>query len=263
MKKTDFIGVWKLVEYGNGKIRTSQTHLVVKDDILWEVWPNSVYHEGKPGPEVEYDFEEGIPAKLSLRNGFKYLVKKEGPTLFLKLGPVYGNFPENFEDSGNLGEYVLENEENSKIIEILPEKVKIEEYKLDGFGTLKYNANLRWWEGQTTFQERKIRLKISANEKQKYEPLEMVKTRLEKLEALFFGQIAAHKLLPLHNESWNENEEDLTLEVFKKKIELDSITLDLEGHSTVWLNDGNLFFGHSIQILLDAENNVINVGIVG
>jgi hypothetical protein len=263
MKKTDFIGVWKLVDYGNGKIRTSQTHLVVRDDLLWEVWPNSVYYEGKPGPEVEYDFEEGIPAKLSLRNGFKYLVKKEGPTLFLKLGPVYGSFPENFEDSGNLGEYVLENEENSKIIRMPPEKVKVEEYKLNGFGTLTYNSNLGWWEGHTTFQGRKIRLEISAKEKQKYEPLEMVKTRLEKLEALAFEQIAADRLISLYNESWNESEKDITDEFFKKKIALDSVTLELDGHSTIWFNDGNLFFGHSIQILLDAENNVIDVGIVG
>ena len=77
MKKEDFVGVWKLLKYHdgrNGRILTSKTHLVVKEDILWEVHPNTTYYENQPGPEVQYTFESEPSenqAKLSLGNGFK------------------------------------------------------------------------------------------------------------------------------------------------------------------------------------------------
>lgn len=64
MKKEEFLGVWKLVEYAKGKVMTSKTHLVVKDNVLWEVWPDQVYYENESGPEVEFTFEEGNPARL-------------------------------------------------------------------------------------------------------------------------------------------------------------------------------------------------------
>jgi len=263
MKKEDFIGVWKLVEYAKGEVSTSKTHLVVKNDILWEVWPDSIYYENEKGPEIEYTFEDGDPAKLSLSSGFKYLVQRNENILFTKLGPVYGNFPKSFEDNGNLAEYILEDKELAKTIAILPKKRKIEEFKMRGFGTLKYDLNLNWWEGKTKFQAKKIILYISAEEDNKFTPLDTLKERLKQLELLNFNQIAADGLLALHNEAWNEEEEDISSETFKKKVEVYNISLKEDGSSTIWLEDGDLFAGHLIQISLDAKNNVIDVGIAG
>jgi hypothetical protein len=53
----------------------------------------------------------------------------------------------------------------------------------------------------------------------------------------------------------------LTLNQYNKIIE--NITLELYGSSTIWFKDGDLFYGDSILISLDAKNNVIDVRIVG
>lgn len=71
----------------------------------------------------------------------------------MKLGPVFGRFPKSFDDDGNLGEYVVEDEEISKKIGFLPEKKKVEEFELQSVGTFKYDENLNWWEGKTKFRE--------------------------------------------------------------------------------------------------------------
>ena len=263
MKKEDFIGVWKLVDYCNGKVITSKTHLVVKDDILWEVWPNIVYYENQPGPEVKYTFEEGTPAKVALSSGFKYLAKRTGNQLFFKLGPVYGYYPDNFQDSGNLGTYVLETEDIAKTLRIPPPRVKVEELKMRGFSTLKYDTNLAWWEGQTKFQDKKITLHISAEKTDKFGPLEDIKERLNQLKPLDFHQIAADGLLSLFNENWNPNDTAINAEQFKEKLHLREITLERDGSASIWFDDGDLFAGHSILVALDDENKVTDTGIMG
>lgn len=261
MKKEDFIGVWKLMEYGGGKIITSKTHLVVKEDILWEVHPKTIYYENESGPEVGYTFEEGQPAKLSLNSGFKYLVQKKGETLFLKLGPVYGSFPRSFQDQGNLGEYVLETAEIAQKVGVLPKKSKVEELKVRGFGTLKYDQNLRWWVGRTKFQDKKVILYISVDEDNKFEPIKRVKDKLKQLKVMAFDQIAAENLLRLFNDSWNHKEQNLTHEEFVSAITLKSIALERDEGASIWFDDGDLFAGHSINVSVDSENKVIDVGI--
>jgi hypothetical protein len=263
MKKEEFIGVWKLVTYGEGKISTSMTHIVVKEKVLWEVWPDTVYYENDRDPILNYNFQEGYPAKLSLEDGFKYLVKKSGDTLLMKLGPVYGSFPESFEDSGNLGEYILEDPELSKTIALPPVKVKILEHKMRGFGTLRYDENLDSWTCSTKFQGKKIKLDIAVEKDSKFEPLDRIKDILKNLEVYSFHTIAADHLLSLYNDSWNEKKTDLTHKKFASKIELTSITIETDGEASIWFKDGNLFLGHLICVSLDPHYKVRNVGIMG
>lgn len=263
MKKEDFLGVWKLMQYGEGKIITSQTHLVVKDDVLWEVDPGTVYYENKPGPEVKYSFEEGSagqPAKVSTADGYKYLVAKNGDTLLMKLGPVYGYFPESFEDNGNLAEYKLELEAVAKTVGVLPKKIKVEQFEAGRLGTFRYDSNLNWWQGSIGFKGSKINLYVHADEDDKYAPFTNVITKLLQLEEMDFAEIATSDLLVLYNEEWRlEGDSELTSEEFKKLIQLDSVVLNNTGESTVWLNDADLFAGHQIRIVLDAENGVVEV----
>lgn len=266
MKKEDFIGVWKLLEYGEGKIITSQTHLVVQENQLWEVHPSTIYYENKPGPEVGYSFEEGKagqPAKVSLASGFKYLVKKEGNTLWMKLGPVFGSFPKSFEDSGNVGIYQLETGTKAKELATPPPRVPVQELKIRGLGTLQYDSNLEWWTAATKFQGKKINLHIAAEKDNKFEPLERIKEQLKQLAKHSFEQIAAEYLLNLYNETWSEEEEAISQEEFASRVTINSITLEVDGTASIWLLDGDLFAGHDIQIALDEQQQVLEVGIAG
>lgn len=57
-------GVWRLESLRSraGDITTGQTHLVVQDEQLWEVWPDQTYYEGDSGPERSYEmiWKDGV-----------------------------------------------------------------------------------------------------------------------------------------------------------------------------------------------------------
>jgi hypothetical protein len=62
-------------------------------------------------------------------------------------------------------------------------------------------------------------------------------------------EYAAAKLLPLKNRLWlDDDEADLTADEFLQKMSLESITACAEGRFEFWHSDGELFWGHSIQI---------------
>lgn len=263
MTKDDFIGVWKLLKYGDGTILTSETHLVVQESFLWKVYPDTVYYENQPGPEVGYQFEAGQPARMSQANGFKYLVKREGDILFVKLGPIFGRFPKSFNDEGTVGKYTLETSKLAESLRKLPTKTPVETLKIKGFGALTYDSNLEWWSCKTKFQGKKIKLHISADPAHKFEPLDKLKVRIKALKPLDYAQIAAEHLLTLFNESWNNADTNLSFEAFQAKVALVSISLELDGKAIIWLTDGELFQGHSIILTLDANQMVTDAGIVG
>ena len=57
------------------------------------------------------------------------------------------------------------------------------------------------------------------------------------------------ELLPLKNENWlDEDEAELSPDEFKDRMTLESITVYPSGSFDFWHNDGDLFWGHSIQI---------------
>jgi len=60
---------------------------------------------------------------------------------------------------------------------------------------------------------------------------------------------AVAMLLPLKNEAWlDDDEKEVTPAEFVSCMELTSIHLDPDGGFTFWHRDGDLFWGHSIQI---------------
>ena len=67
------------------------------------------------------------------------------------------------------------------------------------------------------------------------------KTRIE--------EYAVQMLLPLKNESWlGDDESELSPEEFKSKVTLQSISIYPDGDFEFWHHDGDLFWGHSIQV---------------
>jgi len=60
---------------------------------------------------------------------------------------------------------------------------------------------------------------------------------------------AVQELLPLKNDTWlDEDEAELTPDEFEDRMTLESITVNADGSFDFWHNDGDLFWGHSIQI---------------
>lgn len=72
------------------------------------------------------------------------------------------------------------------------------------------------------------------------------------------------KLLALKNDSWlEEDEAPLTADQFIACMQLDSITVDPGGYFTFWHNDGDLFWGHTIQVSGSLHEGLSDATIAG
>jgi len=60
---------------------------------------------------------------------------------------------------------------------------------------------------------------------------------------------AVQELLPLKNDAWlGDDETEFSPEEFKSKMTLQSISIHPDGDFDFWHDDGDLFWGHSIQV---------------
>jgi hypothetical protein len=66
---------------------------------------------------------------------------------------------------------------------------------------------------------------------------------------------AAAQLLTLKNEMWlDEDEEPVTEERFLASMRLDAVAIDQERTVAFWFADGDLFWGHWIEVVMDADD---------
>ncbi len=77
-------------------------------------------------------------------------------------------------------------------------------------------------------------------------------------------EFAVEKLLRLKNEAWiSEGEERVSAEDFRSRMTLTSITIEETGRFTFWHHDGDLFWGHAIQVSGDITNGPTRADIPG
>ena len=75
---------------------------------------------------------------------------------------------------------------------------------------------------------------------------------------------AVRELLPLKNDLWLDDDElDFTPELFKSKMTLQSISVYANGYFSFWHDDGDIFFGHSIQICGNLTDGLTSADIPG
>lgn len=110
-----------------------------------------------------------------------------------------------------------------------------------------YSAEVKW-NGES------VTLTLNVENHDKIQPALNVAHALWDDESAWQKRIedfAVKELLPLKNENWLDEEEgelDVTPDEFKAKMTLDSISVYADGEFEFWHNDGDLFFGHTIQI---------------
>jgi hypothetical protein len=119
------------------------------------------------------------------------------------------------------------------------------------FGRLAYNAELNWWEGALpTEPTAKVYFSLDKCEDEKAlldmgekvcRNLPVWRKRVE--------DFAVEKLRPLKNGSWlQEGEDEVTAEQFKRRMSLESVSFYPSGEFEFMYTDGDLFWGHWIQV---------------
>jgi hypothetical protein len=120
------------------------------------------------------------------------------------------------------------------------------------FGTFTLDRRVNWYTAQVMWDDKAISLSLSADDSSELQEALNAARVLWESQAAWAQRIsdyAVEQVLPLKNGTWREpGEPELTAQEFKERMRLESITVEPDGSFDFWHNDGDLFWGHSIQI---------------
>ena len=135
------------------------------------------------------------------------------------------------------------------------------------FGDVVLNPTIGWFEGKAKWNRKTIELQFNKGED------DGIAGAIETAETLWAEQaawkrkvddFAVKKLLPLKNDSWlGEDEAELTPKEFKARMKLLSISVSSNGRFEFWHDDGDLFWGHSLQISGNLKDGLLDADIPG
>lgn len=134
-------------------------------------------------------------------------------------------------------------------------------------GTLTFEPEYQWFSGETKIGDRAVTLHLELAERERaLKLIPALQTVTEELSSLDLTacRYAAEQLLEVKNDSWlDEDEEELTEEEFAQRMTLESLTLDEDGEVTLWYEDGDLFWGHSICIRRSQKGEWLSAEMMG
>ena len=131
---------------------------------------------------------------------------------------------------------------------------------IKNFGKFIYNKKLKSYK----LVKEEIEYYFSADNK---EELKKVKNIFSNIELTQFIEKAkeytAHKLLKLKNDLWlKEDEKEVTKKDFKNRMKFTSLYVFSES-ANFYFDDGDLFWGHTIEVTINQNLEFIDANIVG
>ena len=150
-------------------------------------------------------------------------------------------------------------------------KAKDRVITLPSIGELKYNEELEWYEGDIEINNILAGLSINYTTPKKFEKLISFVTTQFKNK--FYDKILLEmegEMIALKNDTWlGENEETgkeelpITAKEFRIRISIESMVFHEDGSSTIYCNEGDVFWGHLIEINIDKKGNYKNSNLAG
>lgn len=163
-----------------------------------------------------------------------------------------------------ISEHAADSNELANVADELAKPVIL---KTERFGDLTFNRSIEWFEGDVKWNGEFVRINFSADGNKD------ISASLKVAEILWDEQTkwkkrvedyAVQELLSLKNDNWLEEEElPLTPDQFQSRMKLLSISLYPEGGFDFWHDDGDMFWGHSIQISGSLSEGLTQADIPG
>jgi len=121
-------------------------------------------------------------------------------------------------------------------------------------GMLRLDRRINTFEGEVTYSGRSVQLSIPAAQNSSKIDSGALSVAIQLVANLphidrAATQFAASRLAQLKNDSWlEENENDVSEREFRRRLVLAAIEAEADGGISLFYDDGNLFFGHSIDV---------------
>lgn len=151
-----------------------------------------------------------------------------------------------------------------KVREGLQRPVKV---NARGFGELELDRRFGSYEGNAKWCGAEVVISLSCDNPTEPSAAISAATRLFEAQDEWNArvrQFAIDRLLPLKNETWlDEDEPELSPSDFASRMKLTTIEFDESGNFTFWHNDGDMFWGHAIQINGNLTNGLTDADIPG
>lgn len=135
------------------------------------------------------------------------------------------------------------------------------------FGTFTLDRRIDWFSGSAAWKGGAVALHLSATAPGEVQAALTIAHRLWQTQDGWDQRIrdcAARILLPLKNESWlGEDDPEVTADQFKQRMQLESVTVHPDGSLEFSHSDGELFYGHSIQVTGSISKGPTDAEIAG
>ena len=139
----------------------------------------------------------------------------------------------------------------------------------DILGTLTWNGDLGWWEGQIELVPgHRLSMSLSVEEEDAaVKPAQEIARARRVL--LFLREhepearlVASDELLEIYNAEWNDGE-PLDEEEFMDRLTLDDVNVSFDGSAELFYLDNGLFAGHAVLVTVDANGNFADADVAG
>jgi len=155
----------------------------------------------------------------------------------------------------------------SQLVEIAEELSNPVIIHTEEFGELTLDRSIGWFEGEVEWNGESVRITFDTDDSQDISAGLKVAEKLWNDQSTWKTKIdafAVQELLPLKNDNWlGDDEAPLTPEQFKSRMTLESISVHPDGSFEFWHDDGDLFWGHSIQISGSLDEGLTQADIPG
>jgi hypothetical protein len=156
---------------------------------------------------------------------------------------------------------------DSDLLQYVAELQKPVIYRDPELGEFLLDRSINWFQTEVAWHGRSIRLDLVADSVAEIDdPLITLKTLWRNLDdwTAKVDDYAVDALLERKNSTWlDEDESEVTPDEFKSRMQLESITVYPSGLFEFWHNDGDLFWGHSIQVRGNLRDGLTHVDTPG
>lgn len=150
-------------------------------------------------------------------------------------------------------------------------EVKNKTIKIPSIGKLTYDEEIECFEGKFKVENKVI--EVSVHNAEPKELALLISFVDKQIIAKFYDEILLHmesKMVNLKNDAWlgeddetGEDEPPMTKQNFRKRISISRIVFYEDCSSSIYCNDDDIFWGHTIEISVDVNGNYKDANLAG